>query len=227
MKRWSTVLVAWIFLCLLTGCGPHRAKQDPIVLLPDPDDKAGVITVKRDLIVLLPDPDGNVGVIAVTTKGGSQILDKPGYATEVEDANKPPIIPQPLNENEIVDVFGPALLAQPDPAGRFILFILYFEHDSTKLTPESKNLLPEVLMTIKSRKSKEVYVVGHTDLVGTEEYNIGLSSRRANYVRDLLVSSGIKSSSLLVSFYGKAKPLVPTKDEVPEPRNRRVEVIVK
>ena len=207
MKQWGSVLVVCIFFYLLTGCGAHRAK--------------------RDLIVLLPDPDGKGGAITVTTKGGSQILDKPGYATEVEDVNKPPLTPRPVNENEIKDVFGPALLAQPDPTGRFISFILYFEHDTTKLTQESKNLLSEVLKTIKNRKSNEVYVVGHTDLVGTEAYNIELSSRRAKHLRDLLVSSGIKSSALFVSFYGKARPLVPTKDEIPEPRNRRVEVIVR
>jgi len=207
MNRWSSVLVVWIFFCLLTGCATHRAK--------------------RDLIVLLPDPDGKGGVVTVTTKGGSQILDKPGYATEVEDLNKPPMTPRQLSEKEITDVFGPALLAQPDLAGRFILFILYFEHDTAKLTHESKDLLPEILRTIKSRKSNEVYVVGHTDLVGTEAYNIELSSRRANHIRDLLVSSGIKPGALFVSFYGKARPLVPTENEVPEPRNRRVEVIAR
>ena len=207
MERWSNVLVVWIFFCLLTGCGAHRAKRDLIVLLPDPDDEGGAITV--------------------TTKGGSQIIDKPGYATEVEDPNKPPTAPKSVEEKEIKDVFGPALTAQPDPAGRFVSFILYFEHDTTKLTHESKNLLPEVLITIKTLKSKEVYVVGHTDLVGTEAYNIELSSRRANHVRNLLVSSGIKSSAFFVSYFGKARPLVPTKEEVPEPRNRRVEVIVR
>jgi outer membrane protein OmpA-like peptidoglycan-associated protein len=95
------------------------------------------------------------------------------------------------------------------------------------MTQKSKNLIPEVLKIIKNRKSNEVYVMGHTDLVGTDAYNIQLSSSRANYVRDLLVLSGLKSSSLFVSYYGKARPLVPTNDEVPEPRNRRVEVIVR
>lgn len=207
MKKWSSLLVGWIFFCFLTGCATHRAK--------------------RDLIVLLPDPDGKVGAITVTTNAGSQILEKPGYATEIEDQNKAPMAPKPVNENEIKEVFGSALSAQPDPVGRFLLFILYFEHDSTKLTRESKDLLPEVLRNIKTRKSTEVYLVGHTDLVGTEAYNIELSSKRASYVRGLLVSNGIKPGALFVSYYGKSKPLVPTKDEVPEPRNRRVEVIVR
>jgi outer membrane protein OmpA-like peptidoglycan-associated protein len=207
MKRWSVLLICWIFFCFFTGCATHRAK--------------------RDLIVLLPEPDGVGGAVTVTTDGGSQILDKPGYATEVGDVNKPPLASRSISESEIKDVFGLALSAQPDPAGRFISFILYFEHDSVKLIQGSKKQLPEVLKTIKDRKSSEIYVVGHTDLVGTEAYNIGLSARRANYVRDLLVSSGIQSSSLFVSYYGKARPLVPTKDEVPEPRNRRVEVLAR
>jgi outer membrane protein OmpA-like peptidoglycan-associated protein len=207
MRQWRKVLLTWIFLFLLSGCGAHR--------------------VKRDLIVLLPDPDGKGGVITVTTQGGSEVLDKPGYAIEIEDLNQPPIAPRPLEEKEITDVFGPALSMLPDPARRFALVILYFERDTTKLTDESKDLLAEILRTIKSRGSNEIYVVGHTDLVGKEAYNTGLSSRRANYVRNLLVSNGIKPNTLFVSFYGKARPLVPTQDEVPEPRNRRVEVIVR
>jgi len=207
MRHWRKVLFLWILLFLLSGCGAHRAK--------------------RDLIVLLPDSNGQGGVITVTTQGGSQILDRPGYAIEVEDPNQPPIVPRPVEEKEITDIFGPALSMLPDPTSRFILIILYFERDTTKLTYESKDFLAEILRTVKSRQSNQVYVVGHTDLVGKEAYNTGLSQRRANYVRNLLVSSGVKPNTLFVSFYGKARPLVPTQDEVPEPRNRRVEVIIR
>jgi len=214
MKLLRNVFIACILLFVLVGCS---AKRD-LVVQPHPN---------RDLIILLPDPDGKVGTIHVATKGGSQILDKPGYAVEVEDLNKPPTVPRSVVEKEMNDVFGPALSAQPDLASRFTSILLYFEHDTAKLTRESEGLLAEVLRVIKSRQSNEVYVVGHADLVGKEKYNIALSSRRAHYVRDLLVSNGIKPNTLLVSFYGKARPLVPTKDEVPEPRNRRVEVIVR
>ena len=207
MRQRRNVLFVLIFFCLLSGCAAHRAN--------------------RDLIVLLPDQNGKGGVITVTTQGGSQILDKPGYGIEVEDLNKPPVAPKPVEEKEISGVFAPALSVLPDQTSRFILFILYFERNTTKLTRGSNDLLLQVQKTIKSRNSNEVYVVGHTDLVGTEAYNAGLSSRRANTVRDLLVSSGIKPKTLFVSSYGKARPLVPTKDQVPEPRNRRVEIIVR
>jgi len=207
MKKWSILLIGLIFFSFLTGCATHQ--------------------VKRDMIVLLPDPDSKVSTITVTTNGGSQVVDKPGYVVEIEDINKPPIAPKPVDENEINQVFGSALSALPDPSNRFLLFILYFEHNTTKLTHESKDFFPEILKNIKNRKPNEVYVVGHTDLVGTEAYNIELSSRRATYVRDLLVSNGLKPATFFVSYYGKSRPAVPTKNEVPEPRNRRVEVLVR
>ena len=204
MEPRKTLLIALTLLFLLTGCG-----------------------VKRDLIVLLPDPDGKVGAIQVTTKGGSQILDKSGYGVEVEDFNIRPITPRSTSEDEIKAVFGAALAAQPEQTTRFISFLLFFESDTTELTHKSKELLPEIVRTIRNRMAKEIYLVGHTDRVGTEQYNLKLSSRRAYYVRDLLVSSGIKSSYLDVSFRGESMPLVYTEDEVAEPLNRRVEIIIR
>jgi outer membrane protein OmpA-like peptidoglycan-associated protein len=214
MKPLKNVLIIITLLCLLAGCS---AKKDLIVSSP----------VNREMIVLLPNPDGKVGTIQVTTKGGSQALERPGYVTQIEDISKPPAVPKPLDESEIMSVFGPALSGQPDPTGRYISFLLYFVRNTSNLTHESREVLSEVTRTIKNRKSNEVYVVGHTDRVGTEEYNRELSSRRANYVRDQLVFKGIKSGTLFVSFYGEEKPLVKTEDEVPEPLNRRVEVIVR
>jgi outer membrane protein OmpA-like peptidoglycan-associated protein len=218
MKNRTALLIGLIFFSFVTGCATPRGSDISSPTPPQP---------KRDLIVLLPDPDGKVGTITVTTNGGFQVADKPGYAIEIEDPDKAPIAPKPLNENEINEVFGPALRAQPDTSDRFLLFILYFENDTTKLTHESKSLFPEILRSIKNRKSNEVYVVGHTDLVGTEAYNMELSSMRARHVRDMLTSNGIKPGALFVSYYGKSRPLVPTGNEVPEPRNRRVEVLVR
>jgi len=204
MKSWNNGFLSWTVFCLLVGCSANR-----------------------DLIVLLPDPDGRVGAIQVTTKGGSQILDQPGYATQVHDFRQPPTAPQPIEETTITSIFGKALSAQPDPGDRFNSFILLFESDTTELRQESKELLFAIVKTIKNRQAKEIYVVGHTDRVGTELYNAGLSAKRANYVRDWLILSGIKSSSIFVSFHGETKPLVPTEDEVAEPLNRRVEVMVR
>jgi outer membrane protein OmpA-like peptidoglycan-associated protein len=163
----------------------------------------------------------------VTTKVGYQILDKAGYVARIEDADHPPSLPERIDKNEIADIFGGALSAQPDLKDRFSSFILWFESGTTELTRASKQLLPEVLTTIRNRKSKEIYLVGHTDRVGSEAYNLRLSSSRACRVRDLLVLNGVKSKAIIVSFYGKARPLVYTEDETPEPLNRRVEVLIR
>ncbi len=196
---------------------PSLAHQDQSISSPS----------NPDLIVLLPDPDGKVGTIQVVTKGGSQTLDKPGYGTQIEDASNPPTVPKPVADSDITGIFGPVLSAQPDLKGRFASFILYFKNNSTELTDKSKELLPEVVRTIKDRKSSEICVVGHTDRLGTEAYNMGLSARRATCVRDLLISRGVPSSALIVSYHGESMPAVYTEDEVSEPRNRRAEVFAR
>jgi outer membrane protein OmpA-like peptidoglycan-associated protein len=224
MKPWTNVLIVWTFFCLLGGCS---TKQDLVILSPVKQDPTTLLPSERELIVLLPDPEGKVGILQVTTEGGSRILEEPGCATQVEDVSMPPTVPQPLDEAEIASVFGRALSAQPDVTGRFVSFLLYFKSDTTQLTDESRNMLPEVVRSITNRNSKEVFVVGHTDRVGTEVYNRELSSRRAQYVRDQLVSRAVNSTALVVSFHGETMPLVTTEDEVAEPLNRRVEVIVK
>jgi outer membrane protein OmpA-like peptidoglycan-associated protein len=224
MKLWMIVLTALVLTCLLFGCS---AKRD---LVASPPEDPGVVIPPRehrDLIILLPDPDGKTGVVRVTTQGGSQTLDKSGYATEVAGVNHPPTPPRPMDENEVRGIFGPALSAQPDLEDRFVSFILYFDRNTTRLTSESTELVTEAAKSIKTRRSNEVFVVGHTDRVGEEGYNLELSSKRAFHVRDLLLSSGIRSSALVVSFHGEATPLVNTEDEVAEPLNRRVEVIVR
>jgi outer membrane protein OmpA-like peptidoglycan-associated protein len=179
------------------------------------------------LFVLLPEPNGKAGSIRVANAGGYQILDKPGDTTRVEDFHRPPITPQPLDEEGIAIIFGEALSAQPDLTPRFRSFTLWFKSDRTQLTDVSKETLPEVLRAIQIRKPTEIHIVGHTDRVGTESHNLKLSSRRANFVRNFLISKGIKSSVLFVSFWGEARPLVNTEDEVAEPLNRRVEVMIR
>ncbi len=184
-------------------------------------------TSKGDLFVLLPEPDGKVGSIRIANAGGYQILDKPGDTTRVVDFNSPPIAPQPLDEKGIVSIFGDALSAQPDATPRFQSFTLWFKSDKTKLTDASRETLPEVLRAIRIRKPTEIHIAGHTDRLGTEQHNLKLSSRRANFVRDFLISKGIQSSVLFVSFWGESRPLINTEDEVAEPLNRRVEVMIR
>lgn len=229
MKLWHRVQILWPLLFLLAGCSGNRElKVSPSAPHAKVEQaKSAAEDSKGDLFVLLPELNGKAGSIRVANAGGSQILDKPGDTTRVEDFNRPPIAPRLLDEKGVASIFGDALSAQPDLSPRFVSFTLWFESDRTKLTYVSKETLPEILRTIKIRKPKEIHIVGHTDRVGTDSYNLKLSSRRANFVRDFLTFKGIKSSVLFVSFQGESRPLVYTEDEVAEPLNRRVEVMIR
>jgi OOP family OmpA-OmpF porin len=73
----------------------------------------------------------------------------------------------------------------------------------------------------------EVQVTGHTDRVGSVADNAQLSLQRAEAVRAMLIQRGINSSFLRAVGRGEREPLIPTADQQAEPRNRRVEVIVR
>ena len=177
----------------------------------------------RDIIVLLPDDQGKTGAIVVSSAGVERRLDRPGQTVTVE-AGSPPGLPTVMPDQEARAIAGAALAALPKPPARFIL---YFEHDSVNLTPESRARLKKVLETIRERAPVDISVVGHTDTVGKKEYNYSLSMKRAKAVASILVANGIDPSVFDITSHGKDNPLVPTGDQVPEPRNRRVEITVR
>jgi outer membrane protein OmpA-like peptidoglycan-associated protein len=177
----------------------------------------------RDVIVLLPDDQGKTGAIVVSSAGVERRLDRPGEMVAVE-AGSPPGLPTVMPGQEAFAIAGPALAALPKPPARFTL---YFEHDSVALTAESRALLQKVMETIRDRAPVDIGVVGHTDTVGKKEYNHVLSLKRARAVASILQGKGIDPSILDITSHGKDNPLIPTSDQVPEPRNRRVEITVR
>jgi outer membrane protein OmpA-like peptidoglycan-associated protein len=181
-------------------------------------------TTPPNSFVLMPDPDGNVGAIVITNKGGSQVLSKPFQQTETTNPNTAPSQPIVLTEDKIREIFGDALAAQPESP---IRYLLYFHNASNKMTDDSLRLMPQILTAIQTRKSTWIGVVGHTDRVGSRLDNFKLSLSRAEAVRDTLISKGVASGSIQIGSHGEDNALVWTDDEVPEPRNRRVEVTIR
>ncbi len=175
-------------------------------------------------MVLIPDPDGRTGGITVSNRAGTSAITSANHASEVRDATTAPGPQKPLDEREISRIFGPSLAAQPIPPE---VFILYFKTGSTDLVEESVRLVPRLLASIDSRKSKDISVVGHSDRVGTREKNYELSLERALRVKAFLVSKGVDSRTMEVGSHGEDNPLIKTPDEVAEPMNRRVEVTVR
>ncbi|TXH02856.1 MAG: hypothetical protein E6R07_14205 [Nevskiaceae bacterium] len=109
----------------------------------------------------------------------------------------------------------------------FILKGVNFEFDSDRLTPEAKEILNGVAETLKSYADLKIEVAGHTDDVGTEAYNLGLSERRAHSVVTYLGNAGVDTTRLTPVGYGKTKPLVEGTTDEDRAKNRRVELNVK
>jgi outer membrane protein OmpA-like peptidoglycan-associated protein len=172
----------------------------------------------------MPDPDGKTGQIEIQNRGGIQIIDKPGYATEVIDEAVPPKPPRPIDEKELRRIFGGALTVQPVPP---VTYILYFTSGTSVLTAESEGRLPEIITTALQRKSSDISVVGHSDTVGTKQKNYEISFDRARMVKEILVLKGIDPLVIKTESHGEDNPFIKTPDEVAEPRNRRVEVTIR
>ena len=175
------------------------------------------------VVVLTPNPDGKTGAITVSNQAGSVDIESPNQATTVKSGTEAPLPPAAMSRDTINALFSDALSIQPKPP---VHYILYFEKDLV-LTRDSAGLLPEILAAVKERDSVDISVVGHTDTLGSKEYNLTLSKNRANSVRELLVQKGVDPHYIKVSSHGKENPLIKTADNVNEPRNRRVEVVVR
>jgi len=175
------------------------------------------------LIVLLADSDtGSTGRASVRNRSGSAELAAERDAAMVKTNRNPRA--GTLSEQDVTRLFGDALSALP-PVPRH--FTLYFLFESDELTDESRALLPEILNLVKERAVADVVVVGHTDTMGTPQANYELALKRATTVRDLLVAAGFDGSTIEVTSHGEADLMIPTPDETPEPRNRRVEITVR
>lgn len=180
-------------------------------------------TASRDVIILLPDDQGKTGSIIVSGAGGEQILSKPRQTVSVASGAAPgePVV---IPAEEVRSLVGPALEALPKPP---LQFILYFKHDTAELTRQSLAELKTVLRTTRERNPVDMSVVGHTDTLGSKSYNYRLSLERAEAIAALLIKNGTDPSIIDITSHGKDNPLVPTGDQVSEPRNRRVEVTVR
>jgi OOP family OmpA-OmpF porin len=208
LARRVSILVA-VAAGLQVACGPLRSRTP---------ERKGETTV-----VLLAEPDATVGRAAVSNPSGTVELGTSRAMTSVTTGAAPAPVTE-MSEAEVKRIFGAALGAQPPAPAHFTL---YFQFDSDELTDESQTLLSAVQGAVKTYPAPQVTVTGHTDTVGAATANVGLGLRRANVVRMRLIEAGLDGSSITVTSHGEATLLIPTADDVSEPRNRRVDITVR
>jgi len=104
-------------------------------------------------------------------------------------------------------------------------YLVFFDFNKSDLTPDATTIVDQAAKNAGPAKVTQLTVTGHTDTVGSDAYNMRLSRRRAESVAAELEKDGIPSSEIEIVAKGKRDLLVPTKDGVKEPQNRRVQIV--
>jgi OOP family OmpA-OmpF porin len=107
-----------------------------------------------------------------------------------------------------------------------ILDDVLFDFDRSTVKPEAAKILDRLVVFMDENKDKRVSLSGHTDNVGTDKYNQGLSERRVKSVRDYVVKKGVDGSRVTGQGFGESKPIADNKTKEGRSKNRRVEVKV-
>lgn len=118
------------------------------------------------------------------------------------------------------------VIEKPAPPKRIfdsVYFIIHFDFDKYSLTPKSKDVLSKVVAYLKKHPTYECVLFGHTDLEGSDQYNIKLSRNRVNAARAYLTTHGISPRRISIDYFGKRNPVISTTAKPLGWKNRRVE----
>jgi len=101
-----------------------------------------------------------------------------------------------------------------------------FAFNQADLKPGALRNLYTLVTFLKENPSREVSIAGHTDSIGSDAYNLDLSQRRAESVRNFLIDNGIPATQIAARGFGKGLPIASNDTEAGRQQNRRVEVII-
>lgn len=173
-------------------------------------------------VVLLPQADGSPSAVLVKTAKYEQLLSTPYQRVTAQEDKALKL--DATSAADVQKAYPQLYAAMPPSATKYVLNFL---PGGTELTPESQAQLPKILEDATNRKGSDMVVTGHTDSTGALVANDALSLSRAKVVAQLLVDKGAAASRVEAVGRGKRELLVPTADEVDEPQNRRVEIVVR
>ena len=140
-----------------------------------------VASCQTGTVVLLPEKDGKDTAVVVKQKDGQVVLAEPYAAAKLTTAGSQAY---KSNPQEVEALFGAALAAQPS---RPIRFTVQFIEGKDEVTEDSKVALEAIFAEIAKRPVPDVLVVGHTDSVGSDQFNDALSRQRAEVIRTGLI----------------------------------------
>jgi outer membrane protein OmpA-like peptidoglycan-associated protein len=119
---------------------------------------------------------------------------------------------------------APTPRAAPPVTKKVIPRAVYFDFDKSNIRPDARATLDEAIRILQEEPGQIVICEGHTDSVGTDAYNMRLSLRRANAVRDYLIKGGIAPQNIKVEGFGESRPVATNETAEGRQQNRRVEL---
>lgn len=191
-------LVLVCWCALLAGC----ADPDSVVLV-------------RSLLTDRP-PE-----VTVARGSQQQTLTQP---LDTVDVRGDQLTPRRSTLEEVQARYGATLDTLPEVSR---MYTLLFATGQQALPPDAEPTIAALLADVATHAVVEVEITGHTDTVGTIETNDRLSKERAVAVREALLLRGLKAALIRVVGRGERALLIKTPDEIPEPRNRRVQIVIR
>ena len=158
----------------------------------------------------------------ITTAPNSLVANVPGDLSQQEVPTAPLQAPKPVPSSE------PAVVAMPITTVTSFVFDsrrLQFDVDSADMTDGSEATLAPVVTLLRDYPQISIEITGHTCWLGSDEYNLALSEKRADAVADYLVGRGIDAKRLFVKGAGESEPLESNLTEAGRRSNRRVEIV--
>jgi outer membrane protein OmpA-like peptidoglycan-associated protein len=155
-------------------------------------------------------------------------VDKDGCPLPVAAQPAPAPAPAPAAAAAVAPAVAAAVAAAAEPAPPPVMPELRganFDFDRAVIRREDTESLDQSVATLKEWGDVKVEVAGHTDNWGPDDYNQGLSLRRANAVRNYLTSKGIAADRLIVRGYGESRPVADNATAAGRFMNRRVELV--
>lgn len=159
--------------------------------------------------VLLGGFDKSIALQPVSIEGNTGYID---VSAGVGDMSLEAVPPTAQRVSDVIPVAAP-----PRPSH----FAVFFDFNRARLTPEAQSIVRDAVKTAEQTGMVRVRIVGHTDTVGSESYNMRLSVKRAEAVKEAMVDDGMRAGQIAIEGRGFHDPLVPTGPGVREPQNRR------
>lgn len=233
--RLTKILSALALLAVMSGCATQPGRMadsyNPFCTLAG----AAVGGGGAAAISLAAGPVG-AGMFVGALLGTLACSEGPPPAQPVAAAPMPPPAPPPAPEPDsdgdgVIDRLdrcpgtprGTKVDAHGCPDILLTLTGINFAFDSSRIDAGSEKILGRAVDALNNARSVDVRIKGHTDSIGSEAYNVKLSERRANAVRDYLVRQGIAGGRMTTEGKGESQPVAPNTTDEGRYQNRRVE----